>query len=48
MVDAGLSVNGFFVAQISVVFASIQAGNVFSFVPGTSLLTPLRAADVER
>ncbi|GAA5897055.1 hypothetical protein JCM8208_006155 [Rhodotorula glutinis] len=36
MVDAGLSVNGFFVAQISVVFASIQAGNVFSFVPDAS------------
>ncbi|GAA6048222.1 hypothetical protein JCM3770_006486, partial [Rhodotorula araucariae] len=36
MVDAGLSVQSFFVAMISVVFASIQAGNVFSFVPDAS------------
>ncbi|GAA5978101.1 hypothetical protein JCM11641_006626 [Rhodosporidiobolus odoratus] len=36
MVDANLSVRDFFVAQISVVFASIQAGNVFSFVPDMS------------
>jgi ATP-binding cassette subfamily B (MDR/TAP) protein 1 len=36
MVDQGLSTSGFFVAQISVVFASIQAGNVFSFVPDMS------------
>ncbi|BGP31976.1 hypothetical protein JCM10296v2_003755 [Rhodotorula toruloides] len=36
MVDKGLSTSAFFVAQISVVFASIQAGNVFSFVPDMS------------
>ncbi|GAA6027193.1 hypothetical protein JCM8097_002472 [Rhodosporidiobolus ruineniae] len=36
MVDAGLSVRSFFVAMISIVFGSIQAGNVFSFVPDSS------------
>ncbi|TNY20501.1 P-loop containing nucleoside triphosphate hydrolase protein [Rhodotorula diobovata] len=36
MVDSGLSVNGFFVAQISVVFASIQAGNVFAYTQDAS------------
>ncbi|BGP16128.1 hypothetical protein JCM10213v2_004122 [Rhodosporidiobolus nylandii] len=36
MVDAGLSTRAFFVAMISIVFGSIQAGNVFSFVPDMS------------
>ncbi|KWU43090.1 P-loop containing nucleoside triphosphate hydrolase protein [Rhodotorula sp. JG-1b] len=36
LVDSGLSVKAFFVAQISVIFGSIQAGNVFSYVPDMS------------
>ncbi|GAA5851199.1 hypothetical protein JCM8547_004164 [Rhodosporidiobolus lusitaniae] len=36
MVDSGLSVSAFFVSMISIVFGSIQAGNVFSFVPDMS------------
>ncbi|GJN89308.1 hypothetical protein Rhopal_002288-T1 [Rhodotorula paludigena] len=36
MVDRGLGIQAFFVAMISIVFASIQAGNVFTFVPDAS------------
>ncbi|GAA6011936.1 hypothetical protein JCM10207_003434 [Rhodosporidiobolus poonsookiae] len=36
MIDAGLAIRDFFVAMISIVFGSIQAGNVFSFVPDMS------------
>ena len=33
MIDHGLNPTNFFVALMSVIFGSIQAGNVFSFVP---------------
>ncbi|GAA5824101.1 hypothetical protein JCM11251_001522 [Rhodosporidiobolus azoricus] len=36
LVDGELSVREFFIAMISIVFGSIQAGNVFAFVPDMS------------
>ncbi|BGP40022.1 hypothetical protein JCM10450v2_004002 [Rhodotorula kratochvilovae] len=36
MINSGLSVEGFFVAMIAIVFASIEAGHVFAYVPDAS------------
>ncbi|GAA5899256.1 hypothetical protein JCM6882_009297 [Rhodosporidiobolus microsporus] len=47
LVDGELSVRDFFVAMISIVFGSIQAGNVFSFVPDMSSARGAAADAVE-